>query len=56
MDRMEKNSAEPLLEKVESLFTKDILVALLLTKFKMPQIKLYRGEGDLTEHLETFRS
>ena len=56
VDEMEKSPAEPLLEEVEPPFTKDILEAPLPEKFKMPQLKLYRGEGDPTEHLETFRS
>lgn len=56
VDWMEKSHVEPLLEKVEPPFTKDILEAPLLAKFKMPQIKLYEREGDPTEHLETFKS
>ena len=56
MDGIEKSLGEPLLEEVELLFTKDILEALLPAKLKMPQIKLYEGERDPTEHLETFRS
>ena len=49
VDAMEKSHAEPP-------FTKDLLEAPLLAKFKMPQIKLYGGEGDPTEHLEIFKS
>ena len=56
MDGIEKSPAEPLLEDVELLFIEDILEALLPAKLKMPQIKLYEGERDPTEHLETFRS
>ena len=56
MDGIEKSPAEPLLEEVEPPFTKDILEAPLLVKFKMPQIKSYGGEKDPTEHLETFKS
>ena len=56
MDGIEKSLTEPLLEEVEPLFTKDILEAPSPATFKMPQIKLYGGEGDPTEHLVTFRS
>ena len=50
---MEKSHVEPLLEEVEPPFTKDILEASLPAKFKMPQIKLYKGEEDLTELTNT---
>ena len=56
MDEIEKSPAEPLLEEVKPPFMKDILEAPLPVKIKMHQIKLYGGEGDPTEHLETIRS
>ena len=56
MDGIEKSLTEPFLEEVEPPFTKDILEAQSLAKFKMPQIKLYGGEGDPTKHLVTLRS
>lgn len=37
VDEMEKSHVEPLLEKVEPPFTKDILEAPLLAKFKCPK-------------------
>ena len=50
---MEKSPVEPLLKEVKPPFIKDILEASLPAKFKMPQIKLYKGEEDLTDLTNT---
>lgn len=56
IEDIEKTSVGPYMEEIESHFTNDILDAPLPPKLKMPQIKLYGGEGDSTEHLKTYRS
>ncbi|KAK9187790.1 hypothetical protein WN944_019189 [Citrus x changshan-huyou] len=56
IDDIEKTLVGLYMEEIEHPFTKDILDAHLPLKFKIPHIKLYGGEGDPTEHLETYRS
>lgn len=56
LDNMEKGLIDLLVGESKLPLTKKILESPLPPKFKMLQIKPSSGQGDPTEHLETFRS